>query len=139
MAKSSLFRRAPLRALLKRVNAFPVDKGRGDLHAIRVALDILGQDKVLGIFPEGSRNLSGADPKAQPGVAMLAYKAGAFVLPVACTGTRRRLPIGWLSPLKVTIGEPFKLFPAEGQKVNSAFFEQSSQEILAHIYALLLQ
>jgi 1-acyl-sn-glycerol-3-phosphate acyltransferase len=140
MAKSSLFRRRLAGAFFSRVNAFPVDKSKGDLHAVRVALDLLKQGRVLGIFPEGTRNIGAAEAaKAQPGVAMLAYKAGAPVLPVACIGTGRAFPLGWLKPLKVMIGPPVKIVPEEGQRANSAFFDRASQEILAQIRALLLQ
>jgi 1-acyl-sn-glycerol-3-phosphate acyltransferase len=137
MAKSSLFRWRPMRYICTHLNAFPVDQSQGDLHAIRVALSILQQDKMLGIFPEGHRKVGEGELKAKPGVAMLAYKAQAAVLPVACSGTRRTLPIGWFSPLRVTIGPPIKLEPAEGQKANGAFYEASSQEILATIHKLL--
>lgn len=135
MAKASLFK--PLAGgILRRLNAFPVDRGKGDLHAIRVALELLSQNRVLGIFPEGSRSAAGEELKAQPGTAMLAYRSGAPVLPVACVGTRRALPLGWFKPLQVKIGAPLKLELPEGKKANSAFFEASSQEILQQIRLL---
>ncbi|MDD3880529.1 MAG: lysophospholipid acyltransferase family protein, partial [Syntrophomonas sp.] len=94
MAKAELFDYPLLGYFVKKLNAFPVRRGIADRNAIKKALLVLEEEKVLGIFPEGMRNLKGEDLKAQAGVAMIALKSGAPVVPVACIGTNRILPLG---------------------------------------------
>lgn len=141
MAKAELFNNKFLGTLLTKVNAFPVRRGAADRKAIRSAMKCLQEGKVLGIFPEGARNKTGEDMKAQSGVAMLALKTGAPVIPVACVGTERKLPLGWLRPLEVRIGEPIYSIQEgtseQHQKVTSAEMEAFSEKIMLQINSLL--
>ncbi len=136
MAKAELFNYPILGFLIKNLNAFPVKRGIADRNAIKTALLVLEEGKVLGIFPEGMRNLKGEDLKAQAGVALIALKSGAPVIPVACVGTNRILPLGWFRPLIVKVGEPIGLNEYQG-KVNSAALERLSGEIMVKINLLL--
>ncbi len=137
MAKAELFDHHLLGFFVKRLNAFPVRRGMADRNAIKKALLFLEEGKILGIFPEGMRNLKEEDLKAQAGVAMIALKSGAPVVPVACVGTNRILPLGWFRPLKVRVGDPIGLEEYQGQKVNSAVMEKLSSEIMTKINLLL--
>ncbi|MGI6453847.1 MAG: lysophospholipid acyltransferase family protein [Syntrophomonadaceae bacterium] len=136
MAKAQLFDIPLLGAILTRVNAFPVRRGTADRAAIRRALEILGEGQVLGIFPEGTRNKTG-DIKAQSGVAMIALKAGAPVLPVACVGTRHLIPCGWRKPFIIRVGDPIYFENYKDRKMNSALLEEASTEVMEKINSLL--
>lgn len=139
MAKIELFKYSFLGKLLKKLNAFPVKRGAADRTAIKHAIYILEEGKVLGIFPEGTRNKNGEKvEKSQMGAAMIALKTGTPVLPVACIGTKRTLPLGWFSPLEVRIGEPLYLDEFKGQKVNSALMAQVSNIVTDEINTLLI-
>lgn len=83
MAKKELFKFRPLGWLFKKVGAFPVNRGAGDVSAVKHAEQILKSGGVLGIFPEGTRNPMGTPGRAKAGAAMLAIDTGANVLPVA--------------------------------------------------------
>jgi 1-acyl-sn-glycerol-3-phosphate acyltransferase len=137
IAKSELFTNPFLGKLLTKLNAFPVKRGTPDRRAIRQALDILENGEVLGIFPEGERKKAGKDTTAHSGIAMLALKSGAPILPVACIGSGRNLPLGWLSPLIVRVGKPVHLTEYEGQKLNSVNLEKASEKIMNEINTLL--
>ncbi len=139
MGKAQLFKYAISDKLLTRLNAFPVKKGVPDRNAIRRALKVLEEGQVLGIFPEGARNKTGEDMKAQSGVAMIALKSGSPIVPVACIGTKCNLPFGWFSPLLVRVGDAIYLDEYQGQKVNSATMEQLSSDIMDKINQLLLK
>lgn len=136
MAKAELFQKIWLAWLISGLHAFPVNRGSADRKAIRRALAVLEQNEVLGIFPEGFRNRSG-DLKAQTGVAMIALKTGAPVVPIACLGTDCKIPWGWSSPLEVRVGKPVELTEFIGQKVNSANLDQISERIMKEIDVLL--
>lgn len=136
MAKAELFKWPWFAWFFRGLNAFPVHRRAGDRTAIRHSMAVLEQQEILGIFPEGFRNRSG-ESKAQTGVAMIAMKTGAPVLPVACVGTQRSIPLGWFTPLEVIIGCPIDMTEYVGQKVTSATLEQISERVMYEIEVLL--
>lgn len=137
MGKAELFNNRILGTLLRNVYVFPVHRGTADRKAIRQALDILNDGEVLGIFPEGTRNRSGEDRKVQAGVAMIALKSGAPVVPVACVGTKRKIPFGWTQTLELRIGEPVYFEGGLHARLSSAGMENFSADIMRKINALL--
>ncbi|MFX3633506.1 MAG: lysophospholipid acyltransferase family protein [Candidatus Pristimantibacillus sp.] len=84
MAKQELFNVPLFGSLIRALGAFPVKRGGVSKDAIRSAINLLKEGKVMGIFPEGTRNNSeGAGKK---GAAMIAIRSGAAVVPVAIVG-----------------------------------------------------
>ena len=59
MSKKELFKFKPLGWILKKVGAFPVNRGKGDIGAVKTALKILNEKKPMMMFPEGNRMLDG--------------------------------------------------------------------------------
>ncbi|MDD4801755.1 MAG: lysophospholipid acyltransferase family protein [Syntrophomonas sp.] len=137
MGKEQLFKYWILNKLFTNLNSFPVKKGVPDRKAIKYALQLLENGQVLGIFPEGGRNKTGEIMKAQSGVAMIALKSGSPILPVACIGTKCKLPWGWFRPLLVRVGDIIDLDEYQGQKVNSATMEKLSNDIMDKVNHLL--
>ncbi|HCF50136.1 MAG TPA: 1-acyl-sn-glycerol-3-phosphate acyltransferase [Syntrophomonas sp.] len=137
MAKAELFQNVLLRAICRGLNAFPVQRGAADRNAIRQALEMLEAGEILGIFPEGARRKVVAQTSIQPGVAMLAMKSRAAVVPVAITGTEGWFPCGWFRPLKVRVGHPLDLTAYYHEKYSSALLGKMSEEIMAQINILL--
>lgn len=81
MAKRELFEKPFIAAVLRGLRAFPVDRERNDIGAIKEALRRLGNGRVIGIFIQGTRN--DGDAAALDGAAYLAQRAGAVVVPTA--------------------------------------------------------
>jgi 1-acyl-sn-glycerol-3-phosphate acyltransferase len=111
MAKAELFR-APLGALLRRLGAFPVRRGAGDLGALQTARAILADGGLVVLFPEGTR-VEDADALGAPhhGAGRLALATGAPIVPAAIAGTARM----WLGPIpkprkvQLAFGEPIAI------------------------------
>lgn len=82
MAKEELFKNKLFGAFIKMLGAFPVRRGKGDMQIIEDSVDIIKQGHNLVIFPEGTRAKENKVGKGKTGVAMIAAKAGADVLPV---------------------------------------------------------
>ena len=103
MAKAELFKLRPVAALLRSLNAFPVERGAGDRTAISEAAELLGRGSLLGIFPQGT-----SKPARQNGwhrgAARLALVTGAPLVPVRLVGTR---PLPRRTTIRIEIGEPF--------------------------------
>ena len=118
LARSSLFRWPGVGWLLRHKQAIPIERGTGDLAAIRTAVDLLRRGHALVLFPEGTRSRDGSVGKFQPGFAMIAARARVPIVPVAIDGSfeawprTRRVPRP--HPVRVLYGEPMP--PPEGRK-----------------------
>jgi 1-acyl-sn-glycerol-3-phosphate acyltransferase len=120
-------------------NAIPVRRGEADLDAIRACLDVLKAGNILAISPEGTRSYDGQLLSGQPGIALLALRSGAPILPIAHWGAEN---FGAnLKKLKRTdfnfrVGTPFYL-DSKGEKVNGEIRKAMADEIMVQIAALL--
>lgn len=83
MAKMELFKFKPFGFLLSKLGAFPVNRGTGDVGAIKKAEEFLNQGKLLLIFPEGTRSKDGNPLRPKSGAVYIASDTGADVIPVA--------------------------------------------------------
>ncbi|MFH2138805.1 MAG: lysophospholipid acyltransferase family protein [Candidatus Omnitrophota bacterium] len=91
LAKRDLFK-GFFGVMISALNAFPVERGKGDLKAIRTSLGKLKDGKALIVFPEGTRSTNGQIKDAESGVGMLAAKSGVAVVPTYIIGTDLALP-----------------------------------------------
>ncbi len=96
-----------------RIGIHPVNRGTADVEAYRLATRILEAGYVLMIFPEGTRSPTGALQEAKDGLATLALRTGAAVLPIGISNSDRAWPKGRKLPIvfprstiTVRIGEP---------------------------------
>lgn len=83
MAKAELFKVSILRRVLHAAGAFDVNRGKGDMNAIEHAQQIIKDNKILGIFPEGTRYKFGPPRRAKSGIAYIAMNTHANILPVS--------------------------------------------------------
>ncbi len=81
MAKEELFKNKLFGWFIRKLGAFPVKRGTGDMQVIDDAVDILESGRHLVIFPEGTRSKDGKVGKGKTGVALIAARSGADVLP----------------------------------------------------------
>lgn len=110
MGKAELFENPLMDAYLRRLGAFPVQRGAKDEWALEHARKVLEHGLVLGMFPEGTRSQGRGLRPAKTGVARLSLATGAPIVPVAITGTHRmfrRFPRR--TRVTVTLGDP--IFP----------------------------
>lgn len=83
MAKVELFQIPVFGRILKWLGAFPVQRGKGDSGAIDWAVNIVENNKILAMFPEGTRSKDGKPGRARSGVALIAGQTKADILPCA--------------------------------------------------------
>jgi 1-acyl-sn-glycerol-3-phosphate acyltransferase len=97
-------------ALFHGLGQVPVERGdtRSAAAVVDIGVGLLRQGAVLGIFPEGTRSPDGSLYRFRTGVARLALRSGAPVVPVGIVGTRAVQPPGsrrWhLAPVEVNFG-----------------------------------
>ncbi len=133
MAKRELFA-GPGGALLRALHAFPVDRERADVAAFRRALTIVRAGGVVGIFPEGRRNLDG-EAQARQGAVLLAATAGCPVLPVGLAGTRSAARRLWCGCVAIRIGRPLH-FQGSPRRPTKAELKEWTDLVAARIAAL---
>lgn len=131
MAKSELFKNPVFGKLITALGAFPVHRGSGDIAAMRSAFSILESGRAMLIFPEGHRVKEGEKPTAQPGVAMIAQRSKAPVVPVFIEGDFR-----WMSKIIIHYGKCVDMEKYYGRRISSAECKEIADMILDEMYAL---
>ena len=87
LAKSELFENRHFGWLIRNLNAFPVRQGEGDVGAVKETIRRLQEGHALIVYPEGTRSLSGEIETIQPGVGLIARRAGVPVVPAVIDGS----------------------------------------------------
>ena len=136
MAKQELFRVPVLGFIIKKLEAFPVARGKGDTGAVNRAAEIVRAGGVLGIFPEGGRSRDGKFHKVKSGTAVIASQTGADIVPAGityekCRWFRRRI-------VHVRLGKVIKNAELNvGEKTKTEL--RAANELLAGRIAGLLE
>jgi 1-acyl-sn-glycerol-3-phosphate acyltransferase len=140
LAKQALFV-GPVGWFLRSQGVTPVRAGGSDMEAYRAARSILDRGDVLCIFPEGTRSATGFMGEPKPGVAMLATRENAPIVPVGISGSDNFLGRGKRMPrfgsrITLRVGEPFtlRLDPALSRR---AAITAASDDLMGHIAALV--
>lgn len=124
MAKAELFSVPLFGPFIRSLGAFPVKRGGVSKDAIRTAINLLKEGKVMGIFPEGSRS-AGDDSAGKKGAAMIALRSGAVVIPVAIIGKYKLF-----SKMRIKYGKPIDM---------SAFIQESSSDVLEQVTETIMR
>jgi 1-acyl-sn-glycerol-3-phosphate acyltransferase len=132
---------AIFRWLGKYFNFIFIDRFNPDIKALRKVIELMKEDNILVIAPEGTRSPTNALIVAKPGVSYLATKLNRPILPVALTGTEDKILFGNLKRLKrthmtITAGPAFTLPPLPKEGRDEAL-KQYTDEIMCRIGVIL--
>jgi 1-acyl-sn-glycerol-3-phosphate acyltransferase len=124
------------------LDVIPVHRGAADRAALRAGLGVLGSGGALAVFPEGTRG-SGRLESVTDGLAWLALRSSAPVVPVALEGTAEAVPRGtWVprlrAPVTLRFGPPLALPAAGDVRARSTVrtaAEQLRVQLLHHVDA----
>mgnify|MGYP002798405234 FL=1 len=83
LAKKELFKNWLLKAFLKGMKAIPVDRKNVEISTVKTCLKVLKNNKILTIFPEGTRNKTN-NPlgEIKSGACVFATKSNAPIVPI---------------------------------------------------------
>ncbi|MBQ7884926.1 MAG: 1-acyl-sn-glycerol-3-phosphate acyltransferase [Clostridia bacterium] len=102
LAKQELFKNKFVGGFFKKCGGVPVDRNNISLSTIKSCVKILKDEKLLTIFPEGTRNKTGEDLlEFKAGASVFAVKTGAPIVPMYIKKKPRFFGFN-----KVVIGEP---------------------------------
>jgi 1-acyl-sn-glycerol-3-phosphate acyltransferase len=130
-------------AFMRGIRQIPVDRGNGRaaMTALDIALSVLKDGGLFGIYPEGTRSPDGRLYRGHTGIARIVLEAGVPVLPVAMIGTDKVQPIG--SPLPrlghtigVRVGAPLDYSSYAARARNPKMLREITDDIMAHIKRL---
>ncbi|HLE88496.1 MAG TPA: lysophospholipid acyltransferase family protein [Candidatus Limnocylindria bacterium] len=141
MAKDEISRWPLIGWLARSSGVFFVRRGEGDRGAQRIALQHLAAGRPIGIFPEGTRSRDGVLREPKLGVALLAIRSGAPLLPVGISGSGRIFPGRSRWPhrtrVDIRIGPLFRLpYQPEG-RIDREALAAGTDRIMREIAALL--
>ena len=139
MSKSENFALPFWGPIVKWYGAFAIQRGEVDREAIRKALEVLRNGEVLLMAPEGTRSMDGQLQPGHDGLALIATRTRAPILPFAIAGARpassnlRRLR---RTRVRVNIGKPFTLEPTTA-KPSRAELAALTNQVMIQLARLL--
>src|SRR5712692_6468108 len=102
-------------AIVKWYGAFPIHRGEVDRESLRKALEVLRDGEALLMAPEGTRSTDGQLQAGHAGLALLATRTRAPILPFAIAGARpvsKNVSRLRRTKVRIAIGKPFTLEPS---------------------------
>ena len=145
LAKAEYFTGRGIKGLISKaffsaLGQIPVDRGGGAAseRAIRTSLRVLGEGKLLGIYPEGTRSPDGRLYRGKTGIARLALEAQVPVIPCAMVGTFEFMPPGQTRPNfrirpGVRFGEPLDFSRFYGMASDRRVLREVTDEVIRAI------
>ena len=130
-------------AFFRGIRQIPVERGNGRaaLNALDIALRVLGDGELFGIYPEGTRSPDGRLHRGHTGVARIVLDAKVPVIPVAMINTDKVQPIGAPLPrlghaIGVRVGAPLDYSDRLTGPRNPKLLREITDDIMAHIRRL---
>jgi len=132
VAKVEAHRIPGLGQLIRAFGTISVRRGESDREAVRQMRESVRAGNALGLFVEGTRQLSGEPGQVQPGAAMVALQENVPVVPAAIYGSYAWKP-GNFEPISVAWGEPM-LF--DGLPKGGKGYREASDQVQAKLHEL---
>jgi 1-acyl-sn-glycerol-3-phosphate acyltransferase len=118
--------------LIRAFGTFSVRRGESDREAVRMMRKVVADGHALGLFAEGTRQLSGAPGEVKPGAGMVAVQEGVPVVAGAIHGTQD-WKVGNFHPVSIAWGEPMSFGDLPR---NAKGYREASAAIQAEIRRL---
>jgi len=141
LAKKEIFRTRILTYLLKKLfRTIPVDREQMDRDTLRRIYQLLKNNEILLMFPEGTRSYNGKLMEPKLGIGMIAYNTQARLIPVYIHGSynvwSRNSKIIRLKPCMVFFGPPVDLKTYYNQEKSKELYKKISEKIMEGIKEL---
>ncbi len=131
MAKEELFKNPFFRLVAKAYRVFPVGREKKDLEAMKMALGVIKDNKILGIYPEGTRNGLEKGVKPKNGAVNISIRTGAKIIPFAVNGNFKPF-----RKVTYTFGEPMDFSGYKENARDKEVVDILTNELMAKIVEL---
>jgi 1-acyl-sn-glycerol-3-phosphate acyltransferase len=143
VAKAEYFDSWKTAWFFRMVGQIPIrrDGGSSSEGALAAATDVLEEGGVFGIYPEGTRTRDGYLHRGHTGVARLAIRTGAPIIPVGIVGTDDVQPTDAKLPrpfrrITIRFGEPVPAEHYSGRHDDHLVLRQLTDEVMFDIQQL---
>lgn len=142
MAKATLFRHPTLEWFFRKAGQIKVDRvSGGNQAAVDRSVELVDEGRIVGVFPEGARSLDGSLRRGRTGVARIALRTEAPVVPVAMNSydvfpKHAKVP-DLDQPLVVQIGEPRRYEGMADRVSDRTVCRKVTDEVMSEIGRLL--
>ena len=145
LAKADYFKSWKTSWFFKSVGQISCEREGGEKsqQSLQIALEVLEQGKLLGIYPEGTRSPDGRLHRGRTGVARLALAAGVPVVPCGTVGTEDVMPksakfprLRGRIPVTIKFGKALDFSRYSGQERDRIVLRSVTDEILYEIMQL---
>ena len=119
--------------------SIPVKRGSYNRSALQKALDVLEQEGLVGLFPEGGLWDIGKQ-RALPGISWLSYRSGAPILPIGFNDTSGAMGAGlkFKRPyLKMYVGEILEPAFIPDGTAKKIYFKDHAAKVMEKVYQLV--
>ena len=134
LAKKELFNKKFNAAFMRALGGVAVDRKQADPKAIKEIFRLIGKNKKIAIFPQGTRakTVHIEDGSAKEGIAMFSIRTNTPVIPMMYD--RKIKPFRCT---KLIIGKP--IYPDETKKKDKEYLTEYANHIIAEMNSLLPQ
>jgi 1-acyl-sn-glycerol-3-phosphate acyltransferase len=143
VAKAEYFDDKRVAWFFRGVGQIPIRRegGSASERALEAATEVLEAGGVFGIYPEGTRTRDGKLHRGHTGVARLALRTGAPIIPVGIIGSDEVQPIDSKLPrlfktVRIRFGEPIELGHYQGRHDDRLALRDVSDEVMFEIQQL---
>jgi 1-acyl-sn-glycerol-3-phosphate acyltransferase len=143
VAKAEYFDDRKTAWFFRGVGQIPIRRegGSASERALASATDVLEQGQVFGIYPEGTRTRDGFLHRGHTGVARLALRTGAAIVPVGMIGTDDINPVGGKFPrlfrtVRIRFGAPITADRYAGREQDRLVLRQLTDEVMFELQQL---
>ncbi|TFD84862.1 lysophospholipid acyltransferase family protein [Cryobacterium serini] len=133
------------RQFLTAAGQLPIDRsgGQASEDSLNTGLRVLGEGRILGIYPEGTRSPDARLYRGRTGVARMVLESGVTVIPVAMIDTEKAMPTGTRIPqvrrIGIVIGTPLDFTRFTGMEGDRFVLRSVTDELMYELQRLSTQ
>lgn len=130
------------RQFLTAAGQLPIDRsgGKASEDSLNTGLRVLGEGRILGIYPEGTRSPDARLYRGRTGVARMVLESGVTVIPVAMIDTEKAMPTGTRIPrvrrIGIVIGKPLDFTRFTGMEGDRFVLRSVTDELMYELQRL---
>lgn len=133
LAKEELFVNSFVKWIAKKTKVLPVKRGKQDIGVLKNSVKLLKENKIVLMFPEGTRNGIAKKGKLQNGAVLMSLMSGAEIVPVGLQAKKMYKPF---SKVKINIGKPMSFEEYKDQKSDKKVLDELSKTLMNELIRL---
>ncbi len=131
IAKEELFKNKFLKWLGNTFDVISIKRDSADIEAMKLSFKALKQKKLLGLFPEGTRNGMAKGVRLHNGAALIALKTNSPIIPVGIQGNFKPF-----RKVKLNIGKPMDFSEYAKEKNNKEVLDKITKQVMDEVVRL---